>query len=192
MLFISTTAIAQKEGTLFNNSPIKLSGIWGGPINNLGDLGSDTDFNYGGHLVFEVNNDFLIGWTGYSDDFMDIGDSEVKMTGSDLLLGYTHKSDNTIHPTFYLQTGRGNLKVNGESNDRVRIFQPSVGAEANITRWFRAGVDIGYRSVSGVDHATLTNSDLSSAYVGLRLKFGWSWGTGSSWDDDDDDISINF
>lgn len=181
-----------QEGTLFNKSPIRLSGVWAGPVNNLGDFGVDSEFGYGGHVLFEVNNDFLIGWSGYSDDFMSIGDNQVKMTGHDLLLGYTHKSDNTVHPTFYLQTGRGNLNIEGESNDRVRVFQPSIGAEVNVTRWFRVGADIGYRSVSEVDHATLTNSDLSSAFVGLKLKFGWSWGTGSVWDDDDDDISDNF
>jgi len=118
----------------------------------------------------------LIGWSGYGNGTtLDSGD-KVEINGNDLLLGYTFNSDQVVHLTSYLKFGKGSLEISGETDDDIFVFEPSLGAELNITRWFRLGLDGGYRFVNHVNTAGYTDSDFSSPFVALRFKFGWSWG----------------
>lgn len=57
-------------------------------------------------------------------------------------------------------------------NGALVVIEPEIGAEANITRWFRVAASASYRWASGVDYGGLTSSDLSGPSVGLMLKFG--------------------
>ena len=166
---------AQRENTLFNgHGSIEFTGVWGGSTNALVDFNNDFNINSGGFFVFELNNDFLIGWSGYKSDITDQGD-EISINGNDLFLGYTFRSDNLIHPLFYLQTGSGKLEVEDVGSDRVFVAQPTFGVEANIARFFRLGIDGGYRFFSGNDLAGFEDRDFAGPVLNLRLKFGWSW-----------------
>lgn len=59
------------------------------------------------------------------------------------------------------------------SSDTMFVFQPEIGVNLNITRWFRAGVTGGYRAVGGVDTDYLTEAKLSGPVAGAHLQFGW-------------------
>lgn len=174
-LFVITSSYAQREATLFNDrGGIDFTGVWGGSTNALVDFNNDFNLNSGGFFAFELNNDFLIGWSGYKSDINDNGQN-IEIKGNDLFLGYTFNSYNLIHPLLYLQTGSGKLEVEGVGSDRVFITQPTVGVEANIARFFRLGIDGGYRFLSGSDLDGYDNQDLAGPVINLRLKFGWSW-----------------
>ena len=85
-----------------------------------------------------------------------------------------------------MQGGSGKLQLEDVGSDRLLVIQPSVGAEVNIARWFRLGLDAGYRFYSGVNLNGISNSDLAGPTLGIRMKFGWSWGGrhgNSDWDD---------
>lgn len=170
-----TLSHAQKDETIFRSHGIHLSGVWGGSTNGLVNIGSDYSLNNGGFLTFEFNKNFLIGWSGYGSGTTLENDMHVDIKGNDLLLGYGLNSYKSLHPFFYLKTGSGTLEVD-ESKDNVFVVEPSIGAEVNVFRWFRLGLDGGYRFVSQVNTPGLSNGDLSSPFVSLRLKFGWSWG----------------
>ncbi|NNF35348.1 MAG: hypothetical protein HKN68_14650 [Saprospiraceae bacterium] len=168
---------AQREETVLGSGGIKLTGLWGGSVNSISSFDSNFELNNGGFFLFELNQDFLIGWTGYGSEFTTDNGVNAKITNHDLLLGYTFNSYKSLHPVVYLQTGGGRLKIENEANDKVMVIQPSVGVEINIVRWFRLGLDGGYRFTTNVDTPNFSDSDLSSFFMGVRLKFGWSWGS---------------
>jgi hypothetical protein len=175
MLIACTSLLAQREETLFNRAGgIRLTGLWGGSTNGMADFKEDFNFTNGGFFVFELNDDFLIGWAGYGSDITSDGRT-IDIGGNDLLLGYTMNSDNIIHPAFYLQTGSSKLEVENVGTDRVFVVQPSIGAEVNIARFFRLGVDAGYRFFNDTELPGFSDKDFSGPIIGLRLKFGWSW-----------------
>ncbi len=185
-LLLSSAMDAQRENTLFNgNHGIKFTGVWGGWNSSLYDFQDNKTLSNGGYLAFEFNQNFLIGWSGYQSDLTTDG-RKIDIDGNDLLLGYTFKSDRVIHPILNLQLGSSRLKVEDVGSDRVFVVQPSIGAELNITRFFRLGLDAGYRHFSGSDLSGYKDSDFSGPVLGLRFKFGWSWHN-DDWDDDWDD-----
>lgn len=175
LLIISQDINAQREQTVFNhNGHVRLTGVWGGSTNALVDFDNNFNLNSGGFFAFEINNDFLIGWSGYKSDLTE-NNQNVEIKGNDLFLGYTFRSDRVIHPLFYLQTGSGKLEIEDVGTDRVFIAQPTIGAEVNIARFFRLGIDGGYRFLSGNDLPGFERGDFAGPVLNLRLKFGWSW-----------------
>lgn len=170
-----TAIFAQKEETLFNkNGGIRLTGVWGGSNNIVADFEEDFNFTNGGYFVFELNKSFLIGWAGYGSDVTSDG-RNIDIKGNDLLLGYAFNSQNIIHPLFYLQTGSSKLQIQDVGTDRVFVMQPTIGAEINIARFFRLGIDGGYRFFNDTELPGYSDKDFSGPIIGLRLKFGWSW-----------------
>jgi len=185
------TQILAQEETVFN-SGIRLTGVFGGSFNSIADFQDDFNISSGGFFTFEINNDFLIGWQGYRTGIDEDG-RDVDINGNDLLLGYTINSDKAIHPIVYVQFGSSDLEVEGVGSDNVFVVQPSIGAELNVTRWFRIGIDGGYRFFNNSDIPGFTDQDFSSPVLGLRLKFGWSWGRRDrDRDIDFDDFDIDF
>ena len=169
-------SVSQSEETLFNkHGGIKLTGIWAGSNNSIVDFQNDYNVNNGGFFAFEINKDFLIGWTGYDSDVTSNGQN-IAINGNDLLLGYAFNSKNIIHPVFYLQGGSSRLEIADVGSDRVFVAQPMVGIEMNIVRFFKIGVEGGYRYFNNVDLPGFNDKDFSGPVVGLKLKFGWSWG----------------
>ena len=188
LLVVTTVLSAQREETLFNrNGGIRFTGVWVGTYNAFTDFGEDYNFNNGGSVMFEFNKNLLIGWAGYESDITANG-QEIDLEGSDFFLGYTFNSRKVVHPLVYLQTGSGRLRLQDRGRDNIFVVQPTIGAEVNIARWFRLGVDAGYRFVSDSELPGISNADLSSPTFGLRLKFGWSWGDWRNNDDDDWDF----
>ena len=172
-LFFSLGLGAQEE-TLFSDGGVRLTGVWGGSYHSIADFEDNFNLNSGGFFTFEINNSFLIGWQGYKRGIDDNG-REINIDGNDLLLGYTFRSDEVIHPTLYLQMGSSDLEVEGVGSDNVFVVQPSLGAEINVARFFRIGIDGGYRFFNNSDVPSYSDKDFSGPVLGLRLKFGWSW-----------------
>lgn len=185
-MFTYSFANAQRDQTVFGHGGIDLTGVWGGSINNMTNFNDNFDISNGGYFVFEFNKKFLLGWTGYGSEATLQNGERADVKGRDLLLGYSINSYKPIHMMTYLQTGGGKLEIGESPSDQVFVVQPSIGVEANIFQWFKIGADAGYRFVTNVDTPGFNDADLSSPYVGLRLKFGWSWGSGDSRYDDSD------
>lgn len=176
VILLSISAKAQKDQTIFGNSGVRLTGVWGGWTSNINSFEDDFDINNGGHFAFELNKSILLGWSNeeISSIFNDGGRVNIKTNS--FLVGYSPTSYKSLHPYFYTSFGNGTVNVRSEGEDRILSIQPTIGLELNVLRWFRISVDGGYRFISGSDFTSVSDQMLSGPYIGLRTKFGWSWG----------------
>ena len=163
----------RKDETIFSNSSVKLTGLWGGNTTNLNEDNGDYGLFHGGYFLFEFNKDYTVGWQGYG--FLE-DDLEFDYNG--LRLGYAHRSHKVVHPAFSLFAGTGKIETRDEDtvSDNVLTFLPMAGVEINVLRWFRIGFEGGYQFVFNSDIPDYSDSDVSQPFLGVRFKFGYSWG----------------
>ena len=90
--------------------------------------------------------------------------------------GYAPYAYKALHPQFMLLMGGGEVDLKDVGDDNVFVIQPSAGIEINVFRWFRLGLEGGYRFVTNTDLPAINDNDLSDFYGELKFKFGWSWG----------------
>jgi len=183
------SVFAQKEQTILGSSGLRFSGAWGTSTTNLTFYGDESSVTTGGYGGLEFGKTLLVGWGGFSNssDFkiVESATENIRLNYNGLVLGYAPKVHVAIHPQFMLMTGGGNVRVAGEGSDGVFVVQPSAGVELNVLRWFRIGIDGGYRFVSGSDFSGFKDSDLSAPFGQLTFKFGYSWGSGRNKKNDD-------
>lgn len=172
------TLSGQREETLFGD--LDFSGAWGGTKVNFTAFGDDFTVFKGGWGGLEFNKDFFIGWGGFSsdDDFRlpELPDNEFSMRYNGLMLGYGFNSHKALHPKFAMLIGGGRIEMDDIDRDQLFVLQPSLGVELNIFRWFRLGLNGGYRIVADTDIPGLTDQALSAPFTQLVFKFGYSWG----------------
>lgn len=176
---------AQREETLFRDGRLGLTGIWGGPKYNFSYFNDDFAYVRGGAFGFEFGNLILIGWSGtnFKDNVVIEGfQREFKLDYHNFMFNITPQSFKVVHPIIGLQLGGGRLEFEDDDSERVFIIQPSAGAEFNLFQWFRAGVEGGYRFVSDVDTDGIESTDVSSPFLQINLKFGFSWGNKNRFD----------
>jgi hypothetical protein len=181
-LFILSASVAfsQREETLLGQRSWGFSGIWGGYNHQITNFGSTEAYNQGGFFEFEFGKSLLIGWGHYSLD------NSILWKGSDqqrfnfrtnvFKLGYQFFPYKAVHPMINLDLGRGWMDYGTQPRDRVLVVQPAVGVEVNIFRWFRVGLEGGYRFIRNTDIVGLSDKDFSGLYGQGTLKFGFSWG----------------
>ncbi len=178
-LAMTASLMAQRDETLFEKLDLSLTGGWGASTLGLSASEHESVLVAGGFGGLEFGKDFFLGWGGWSateDITYDPFDlSTYRFNYSGMLLGYGPRSFKLLHPQFFLLLGRGNLRVPGRS-DRVLVVQPSGGVEVNVLRWFRLGVQVGYRFLADNDLAALREVQVSQPWAELHFRFGWSWG----------------
>ncbi len=179
LLLTSTFAFAQREETVLGERGWGFSGIWGGYHHQYTSYGNNDEFNRGGFFGFEFGKSLLVGWGNYrvADQFNWQGAENQKFDfkWNTFKLGYAFMPYKAIHPMLNFDFGRGKIDLAG-AEDRVFVMQPSAGVEINVFRWFRLGLEGGYRFVNGNDIASIQDSQISGAYGQANLKFGFSWG----------------
>ncbi|MCB0663676.1 MAG: hypothetical protein KDC24_13100 [Saprospiraceae bacterium] len=177
---LSTTMFGQSEETLFGNSGLRLSGAWGGSSTGLTFFDEDYAVTTGGFGGLEFGKNVFVGWGGYSTtnafDIDDFQNNRLKLRYSGLMLGYMPFAYSAVHPKVMLLTGGGRLSTPGEESDRIFVVQPSVGVELNVLRWFRLGLEGGYRVVLDNDLSGISDQDISAPFAQMTFKFGFSWG----------------
>lgn len=177
------TIFAQKEQTILGSSGLRLSGAWGTSTTNLTFYGDETSITTGSYFGLEFGKSLLIGWGGFNNTSQfrlpDLTSEKIDLDYNGFLVGYAPKSYKAIHPQFMMLIGGGQADIANEGRDGVFVLQPSVGLELNVLRWFRIGLDGGYRYVGGSDFANVQDSDLSAPFGQLTFKFGYSWGRSS-------------
>lgn len=169
---------AQEAETLLNGR-FGFTGIWIGPKYNFSYFEEDFSYVRGGIFGFEFGKSVLIGWSGtrFRDRVtIENVESPFRLDYSNFLLNFTPRSWRAVHPLIGFQLGGGKLKFDNGESERIFVVQPSVGIEVNVFQWFRAGVEGGYRHVSGVDTPGLETADVSSPFIQINAKFGFSWG----------------
>jgi hypothetical protein len=176
-----TSIFAQREETVLGSSGFGFSGAWGGFTGNIGQFDGKTA-NYGGGMwALEFGKRFFIGNANYSTGYQALPSSTktFSLNSSNLLLGYTHNSYLPIHPIFSLGVGGAKLRVRTDgviAEQNVLTLDPTIGAEANLTRWCHVDAQLGYRAVMNSNSVGLKDKDFSGLYGQVNLKFGYSWG----------------
>ncbi len=179
-LLLSISIFAQREETVLGSRGWGLSGIWGGYSHQYTGYKNTDGFNRGGFFGFEFGKSLFLGWTHYSlrdDILLKDGDNQrfdFRFNGG--RIGYAFVPYKAVHPMINVELGRGHATLSGEGTDNMFIIQPSAGVEINVFRWFRFGLEGGYRFARNVDYVSLNNNDLSGAFGQASLKFGFSWG----------------
>jgi len=180
ILFAALPAFSQREETVLGERGWGLSGIWGGYSHQYTSYDKTDGFNRGGFFGFEFGKSLFVGWTHYSlrdDIVLDQNDNQrfdFRFNGG--RIGYAFLPYKAVHPLLCIELGRGRAKLAGEGNDDMFIMQPSAGVEINVFRWFRIGLEGGYRFARNVDYVSLSDSDISGPFAQASLKFGFSWG----------------
>jgi hypothetical protein len=191
-LFASVfTLSAQKEQTLFGSSGLRLSGGWGASTTSLTFFKDDFAITTGGFGGLEFGKTVFLGWGGFrtTNDFRidKLTTDRVSMNYNGLMVGYAPKAHKAIHPQFMILGGGGRMSVRGEGTDEIFVIQPSAGVELNVLRWFRIGLEGGYRFVGDTDFNGIVDSDVSAPFGQLTFKFGYSWGRSNRNTSDDFD-----
>lgn len=180
LLFTTLSVYGQREETVLGERGWGFSGLWGGYTHHYTEYNNTDAFNRGGFFGFEFGKSLFVGWTHYrlrDDITLEGGDNQrfdFKFNGGKI--GYAFIPYKAVHPMLNVELGRGRATLQGEGNDDMFIVQPAAGVEINVFRWFRLGLEGGYRFASNVDYASLNNNDLSGPFGKATLKFGFSWG----------------
>ncbi len=60
----------------------------------------------------------------------------------------------------------------GDAADAFFAFEPQASVQANLLRWMRIGLQLGYRLTSGLGRLGYTESDLNGITLGGTIQFG--------------------
>jgi hypothetical protein len=174
-ILLSLPAFSQRDETALHNPGIKLTGFWGGGISRMHNFNSDHNYAHGSYFAFELNKNILIGWDRFTLKKSIPEIENIKMATNGIMLGYTYKGHKVIHPIANLSLGRAKTRIGNEEIVGSFAAKTSLGAEFNVFRWFRIAGEVGYRYIDDRGESFMKEANLSSPYVGLKLKFGWSW-----------------
>jgi hypothetical protein len=187
LFFLGINSMVAQDRTLLNESKIESIGGFGGPIIQVSQIGDGAvaSFGGGGGVVL---NDFFIGGFGsglgierWQSDFEEY---DVDLGYGGLWLGYSFLDDRAVHPYVSLQAAVGALDIGRDDfidttidEFTVGVLLPEIGAEVNLTSWFKLSATIGYRWVSDFDRTDIiAPEDIRSAYLGINLRFGYFGG----------------
>lgn len=180
LILAFTQLSAQKEETILGERGWGLSGIWGGYAHQFTQYDDKDAFNSGGFFGFEFGKSLIIGWshTDLRDDIT-LRNNETRKFDfryNGAKIGYAFIPYKAIHPVLNFEIGKGTVELTGQPKDRVFVMQPSAGLEINVLRWFRLGLEGGYRFIQNNDLVGISAEQISGPYGQATLKFGFSWG----------------
>jgi len=176
---LATAVFAQRDETLIGKTGLRFSGLWGGSNIGMAGFDGDNDGMFGGFFGLEFSKSLLLGFGGSSGTESTTYNGNYRKYDIDyggFLVGYSYRSHRVVHPRASFLIGSGTLKVKNEPEDNIFVVQPSAGVEVNLFRWFRLGLEGGYRFVSNTNLPKPNDGDASAAFAQLALRFGWSWG----------------
>lgn len=170
---------AQKEETLFGASGLKITGAWVSPVFGATFFENETAATRGLFWALEFNDVISAGF-GNERTFEPVslkegetGQYDFKHSG--FHLKFYPRTEKVVHPAFGFMLGAGELKDDFGTEDPLFVVQPTAGFEVNVFKWWKVGVESGYRFVTRTDLPGIENGDLSTLFVNLNLRFGFSW-----------------
>lgn len=179
LILVVSVLSAQKEETLFGKTGLKITGAWGGPAFGTTFFENETAVTRGTFWMLEFNDVISAGF-GNERTFEsvqliegEVGKYDFKHNG--FHVSFYPQTEKVLHPTFGFMLGGGELNDNQGTKDGLFVVQPTAGLEVNVFKWWKVGVDGGYRIVTRVSLPGVENEDLSAFFINLKLRFGFSW-----------------
>ena len=181
VLFFSGLKAQDSEiQTLFSGST-RISGF-GGPTMSFTTVNGEFAHMMGGGGGVLLGNFFLGGYGEGLTNGISVDGARLDFGHGGFWTGYSFLANRPFHPSISAQIGWGGVSEIDYnyyelSSDNVFVFNPAIELEMNFTRFFRLGVGVHYRIVTGVNpsvhNSNLTNSDFSGPGISLDFKFGW-------------------
>lgn len=165
-----------------DREPARIGGYLGIDT-NVGSIRSETGYLAGGEVAVIFKQQFTLGLAGYG-----LANEEARVPGAagatdrlrfgygGVRVGYIFMPTARFHPVVDLLVGGGETRASGSlplREDEVFVAEPSVAAEANLSRFLRGALGVSYRFVSGSNLSGLSNSDLRGITGRLTLRTGW-------------------
>lgn len=165
-----------------DRSPSNFGGFLGIDT-NVGSIRSEPGYLAGGEVAAIFKQQFTVGLAGYG-----LANNEARVPGAPgatdrlrfgyggVRVGYIFMPSARVHAAADLLVGSGETRAKGslpQREDRVLVAEPSLVAEANLSRFFRGALGLSYRIVSGSDLAGVSNSDLGGVTGRLTIRAGW-------------------
>jgi hypothetical protein len=154
----------------------RISGM-GGPIMSFSSMNGEFALMMGGGGGVLLD-DFFIG--GYGEGLTNqiiVGGNKTEFGHGGFWAGYSYMGNKSFHPAISSQVGWGTLTQMNDftvvSTDHIFVVNPALELEMNFLKFFRLGVGIHYRFVTGVNTSLLSNQDLSGPGALITFKFGW-------------------
>lgn len=186
-LFLGAPLYAQEN---LIGGDVELGGF-GGPSVQFTSINGEFGLLAGGWGGMIIDHTVAIGGAGYGL-VNDVSEANAPAATPYLNFGYgggfvqyINGSDNLIHFTGRILIGGGGLGFRSSNdndehssgdrdtlNDVFFVAEPSVEAELNVIKWMRLCVGGGYRFISGIEIAGITNGDISGPHGQVMVKFG--------------------
>src|SRR5262245_5196283 len=150
---------------------------------NIGSIRSETGYFAGAEVAAIFQQQFTLGFAGYG-----LANNEARIPGAPgvtdrlrfayggIRVGYICAPSARIHAVADLLVGSGETRARGslpQREDRVLVAEPSVVAEANLSRFLRGALGVSYRFVSGSNLTGVSNADLDGLTGRLTVRAGW-------------------
>lgn len=176
-------ASAQPEEQVLSDK-FRITGGFGGPffVGSWAENHAGVGAGGGGGIVA---GRFFLGGFGQGETFgrhdFDGREYELGIGYGGLWLGYSYPTRKVVHGFAQAKIGWGAVTRSepgeGDNDDSLEddIFTmtPEIGAEINVTHWFRLVAHGGWRFVTGVNRTPrFTSADFSKPVYGLTLRFG--------------------
>lgn len=193
--FITFPVIAEKTET-FLREKLEVKGF-GSPIVKLTQVHNEFDLMIGARGAILLNRALAIGIGGYSlassIHVPNPQNNNFEMEYAGLILEFVFPSDKLVHLSTNTLIGWGSLKNAANRNwmyydpydddsyhyanynpvdDSFMVIEPELDLELNMTTFFRLGLGISYRYISGVELMPLTNADLKGLATVFTFKVG--------------------
>ncbi|MFC1724255.1 hypothetical protein ACFL4T_01420 [candidate division KSB1 bacterium] len=187
VLIFSISTFAQRDETLLGD---RLSfGGYGGPVVQITQIGGETGVMVGGKggwIIKQKDYSIIIGGGGYglvNNIRADIFTEELyyNLGYGGLIFEFVSKPHKLRHHSFSLLIGGGGLSFREKGDfgdnfdddaDAFFILEPGINYVVNITRFFRVGLGLSYRMISGLNKFDVKNEDLSGVSGVIEFKFG--------------------
>jgi hypothetical protein len=186
-LFAAPSVLLGQDQTLVRPGTRQYGGF-GGPAARVTTVAGETMVMGGGGGAFLVDRRFAIGGAGFGgtrkvDARLDGGRrrGEMDVGYGGITFEVITQPSQLVHATFGALLGGGAVSVypdslrprnRTDSDATFGVFEPQVGIELNVTRWFRMGATAGYRAAFGGETDRLADDNLSGPSGTLVFRFG--------------------
>jgi hypothetical protein len=177
LFFAFGSAHAQQQETLLGGSP-GITGAWFSLNRNYSEFDADEGTARGYTIGLEIGKQFMVGYARErirEEPLIGPENEPFDLSSRGGFISYSPLAYKAIHPRFSMMAGVGNADLGDTDLGRVLVLRPSVGVELNVVKWFRIGVEGGYRHIDYDDIDGFDSDEFSSWFLELGFRFGITW-----------------
>lgn len=170
-------------------TPVKFSGFMS-PMHEYSVVQGDFSIASGGGMALLINQQFFLGIYGLSSNHHDrqvifegqLDRVQTNFSHGGLWIGYIHQSQRLVHYGVSTKVAGGTIRLEDTrgldhhrqlTHDGVFVFTPQMEIELNVLKWLKLNASLGYRTVSGVELFSFSNTEFSSLQGTFTMMFGW-------------------